>query len=203
MQKCLFYFGDLSYLLKQEYFEDVKNYKCFSEFVSNLKSDELKANEVVNYQYQDLSGNKTPILLSKIINTDYVIHIDRPQHLTVENHNFTQIECNIKSISGVFGLLCVSNFISNIEQFVQDISKEHIGLVFSINSNEDKLDYNIRIFDVNEEAYCPSCNQYEHDDIFAQRSCNCNCNHGIIMNHYKVYAHEIRLNNKRLFVFSS
>ena len=204
MQKCLFYFGDLSYLLKQEYFEDVKNYKCFSEFVSNLKSDELKVNEVVNYQYQDLSGNKTLVLLSKIINAGYVIHIDRPQHLTIKNHNFTPIKCNIKSTSGIFGLICVSNFISNIEKLIQDRSKDHHnGLVFSINSDEDKLDYNIRTFDVNEEAYCQSCNQYEYDDTFAQRSCNCNCNNGVIINHYKVYAHEVRLNNKRLFVFSS
>ena len=204
MQKCLFYFGDLSYLLKQEYFQDVESYNYFSEFVSNLKSDDLKANDVVKHQYQDLSGNKTSILLSKIINADYVIHIDQPKHLTIKNHNFIEIECNIKSISGVFGLLCISNLISNIEQLIQYISKDHHnGLIFSVNSDEDKLNYRIRTFDVNEEAYCPSCNQYEHDDIFAQRSCNCNCNHGIIMNHYKVYAHEIRLNNKRLFVFSS
>lgn len=201
MQKHLFYFGDLICLLKQEYFQDVENYNYFSEFVANLKNTKLKVNEVTNHQYQDLSGNITPILLSKAINTDYVIHIDQPQHLTVENYNFIQIECNIKFISGVFGLLCISNFISNIEQLIQDISKEHNGLVFSINSDEDKLDYRIRTFDVNEEAYCQSCNQYEYDEIFAQRSCN--CNHGIIMNHYKVYAHEIRLNNKHLFVFSS
>lgn len=201
MQKCLFYFGDLSYLLKQEYFQDVESYNYFSEFVSNLKSDDLKANDVVKHQYQDLSGNKTSILLSKIINADYVIHIDRPKHLTIKNHNFTEIECNIKSISGVFGLLCISNFISNIEQLIQDMSKEHNGLIFFVNSDEDKLDYRIRTFDVNEEAYCQLCHQYEHDDSFAQRSCS--CIHGVILNHYTVYAHEIGLNNERLFVVIS
>ena len=69
MAKKLFYFGDLSYLLKQEYFQDVTSYNYFSEFVTNLKSVELKDNKVVKLQYQDLSGNNTPVLLSKAINT--------------------------------------------------------------------------------------------------------------------------------------
>ena len=47
--KHLFYFGDLSYLLKQEYFQDVESYKYFSEFVANLKNTELKTNEVVKF----------------------------------------------------------------------------------------------------------------------------------------------------------
>lgn len=53
MAKKLFYFGDLSYLLKQEYFQDVTSYNYFSEFVTNLKSVELKDNKVVKLQYQE------------------------------------------------------------------------------------------------------------------------------------------------------
>ena len=33
MAKKLFYFGDLSYLLKQEYFQDVKSYKYFQNLL--------------------------------------------------------------------------------------------------------------------------------------------------------------------------
>ena len=205
MYKQLFYFGDLDFLLKQEYFKDKLNYEHFLEFVEKLKNKELETNQVTQLQYKNLTGVNISILLSKTINgyTDYVCYIDQLQHLTIKNHNFFEIECNIKSTSGLFGLLCVSSAIDNVERLIQDISKEHNALVFSINSDEDNLDYHIRTFDVNEEAYCQSCNQYEHDDIFAQRSCNCNCNHSVILNNYQVYAHEIGLNNKRLFVFSS
>ena len=195
----------MDFLLKQEYFKDKLNYEHFLEFVEKLKNKELETNQVTQLQYKNLTGVNTPILLSKTINsyTYYIFHIARPQQLIIKNHNFSEIKCNIKSISSLFGLLCVSSIIDNIEQLIQDISKKHIGLVFSVNSDEDDLDYQIRIFDVNEEVYCPSCNPYEHDDIFAQRSCNCNCNYGIILNNYQVYAHEIGLNNNRLFVVSS
>lgn len=202
----LFYFGDLSYLLKQEYFKDVESYKYFSEFVANLKNTELKANEVTKLQYQDLSGNNTPILLSKAINTDYVIHIDQPQYLTIKNHNFTEIECNIKSTSGIFGLVCVSQFIDNIEQLIQDISKEHIGLVFTINDDclhyGNDLDYQIRTFDIDEETYCHVCNQYEFTNKQQNVDCEC-CDNGVVSFHYQIYAHEVKLDEKRLFVVSN
>ena len=189
MNKQIFYFGDLDLLLKQEYFKDQIDYEKFLKFVENIKTKKLKTNEVVQFQYKDNKGIDTPILLSENL---------------IKNHDFSEIKCNIRMKSGWFGLLCVSDIISNTDKLIQDRSKDHHnGLVFSINSDEDKLDYNIRTFDVNEEAYCQSCNQYEYDDTFAQRSCNCNCNNGVIINHYKVYAHEVRLNNKRLFVFSS
>ena len=207
MNKQIFYFGDLDLLLKQEYFKDQIDYEKFLKFVENIKTKKLKTNEVVQFQYKDNKGIDTPILLSENLNAmclDYVCHIDKPQILSIKNHDFSEIKCNIRMKSGWFGLLCVSDIISNTDKLIQDRSKaHHNGLVFSINSDEDKLDYNIRTFDVNEEAYCQSCNQYEYDDTFAQRSCNCNCNNGVIINHYKVYAHEVRLNNKRLFVFSS
>lgn len=210
MQKrllTLFYFGDLNYLLKQEYFQDVESYKCFSEFVTNLQNVKLKDNEVVKFQYQDLSGNNTPVLLSKTINTDYVIHIDQPKYLTIENHNFTEIECNIKSTSGIFGLVCVSNFIDNIEQLIQDISKEHIGLVFTINDdvylhNENNLDYQVRTFDIDEETYCHVCNQYEFTNEQQNVDCEC-CDNGVVTYHYQIFAHEVKLNEKRLFVVSN
>ena len=207
MAKKLFYFGDLSYLLKQEYFQDVTSYNYFSEFVTNLKSVELKDNKVVKLQYQDLSGNNTPVLLSKAINTDYVIHIDQPQYLTIENHNFTEIECNIKSISGIFGLVCVLQFIDNVEQLIQDISKEHIGLVFTINDdvclfNENNLDYQIRTFDINEETYCHVCNQYELTNDRQNVDCE-RCDNGVVFFHYQIYAYEVKLDEKRLFVVSN
>lgn len=203
--KHLFYFGDLSYLLKQEYFQDVESYKYFSEFVANLKNTELRTNEVVKFQYQDLSGNNTPVLLSKAINTDYVIHIDQPQQLTIKNHNFSEMECNIKSISGIFGLLCVSSVIDNIEQLIQDISKEHIGLVFTINddcSYGNDLDYQIRTFDIDEETYCHVCNQYEFTNEQQNVDCDC-CDNGVVSSHYQIYAHEVKLAEKRLFVVSN
>lgn len=202
----LFYFGDLSYLLKQKYFKDVESYKYFSEFVANLKNTELKANEVTKLQYQDLSGNNTPILLSKAINTDYVIHIDQPQYLTIKNHNFTEIECNIKVTSGRFGLLCISQFVDNIEQLIQDISKEHIGLIFTINDDcshyGNDLDYQIRTFDIDEEAYCHVCNQYEFTNEQKNVDCEC-CDNGVVTYHYQISAHEVKLNEKRLFVVSN
>ena len=203
----LFYFGDLSVLLKHEYFKDVESYNYFSEFVANLKNTELKDNEVVKLQYQDLSGNNTPVLLSKAVNTDYVIHIDQPQYLTIKNHNFTEIECNIKSTSGIFGLVCVSNFIDNIEQLIQDISKEHIGLVFTINDdvylhNENNLDYQVRTFDIDEETYCHVCNQYEFTNEQQNVDCEC-CDNGVVTYHYQIFAHEVKLNEKRLFVVSN
>lgn len=205
--KHLFYFGDLSYLLKQEYFQDVESYKYFSEFVANLKNTELKTNEVVKFQYQDLSGNNTPVLLSKAINTDYIIHIEQPQYLTIENHNFTEIECNIKSTSGIFGLVCVSKIINNIEQLIQDISKEHIGLIFTINNDEwlpyeNNLDYKNSTLDVDEETYCHVCNQYEFVNEQQNVDCDC-CDNGAVSSHYQIYAHEVKLAEKRLFVVSN
>lgn len=178
----------------------------FSEFVANLKNTELKANEVTKLQYQDLSGNNTPILLSKAINTDYVIHIDQPQYLTIKNHNFTEIECNIKVTSGRFGLLCISQFVDNIEQLIQDISKEHIGLIFTINDDcshyGNDLDYQIRTFDIDEEAYCHVCNQYEFTNEQKNVDCEC-CDNGVVTYHYQISAHEVKLNEKRLFVVSN
>lgn len=190
VKKQLFYFGDLDSLLKQEYFKDKLSHDHFGEFVEHLKNTELKDNDVVKLQYQDLSGNNTPISLSKAINTDYVIHIDQPQQLTIKNHNFTEMECNIKSKSGLFGLLCVSSVMDNIEQLIQDISKEHIGLIFSINNNvcfsvdfdKNNLDYKSSTLDMDGESYC-------------------DC--GVVSYHYQIYAHEIKLNNKRLFVVNN
>ena len=190
VKKQLFYFGDLDFLLKQEYFKDKLSHDHFGEFVAHLKNTELKSDEVVRLQYEDLSGNNTPVLLSKsIVNIDYVIHIDQPQYLTIENHNFTEIECNIKSISGLFGLLCVSSVIDNVEQLIQDISKEHIGLIFSINNvcfsvdfDKNNLDYKSSTLDMDGESYC-------------------DC--GVVSYHYQIYAHEIKLNNKRLFVVNN
>lgn len=207
MHKQLFYFGDLDLLLKQEYFKDKLNYEHFLEFVANFKNTELKSDEVVRLQYEDLSGNNTPVLLSKpIVNIDYVIHIDQPQYLTIENHNFTEIECNIKSTSGIFGLVCVSQFIDNIEQLIQDISKEHIGLVFTINDDclhyGNDLDYQIRTFDIDEETYCHVCNQYEFTNKQQNVDCEC-CNNGVVSSHYQISTHEVKLNEKRLFVVSN
>lgn len=208
MHKQLFYFGDLDLLLKQEYFKDKLNYEHFLEFVANFKNTELKTNEVVKLQYQDLSGNHIPVLLSEsVVNIDYVIHIDQPQYLTIENHNFTEIECNIKSISGIFGLLCVSSVIDNIEQLIQDISKEHIGLIFTINNNvclfnENNLDYQIRTFDINEETYCHVCNQYELTNDRQNVDCE-RCDNGVVTYNYQISAHEVKLNEKRLFVVSN
>ena len=94
MYKQLFYFGDLDFLLKQEYFKDKLNYEHFLEFVEKLKNKELETNQVSQLQYKNLTGINTPILLSKTINgyTDYVCCIDQPQHLTIKNHNFSEIE---------------------------------------------------------------------------------------------------------------
>ena len=44
MYKQLFYFGDLDFLLKQEYFKDKLNYEHFLEFVEKLKNKELETN---------------------------------------------------------------------------------------------------------------------------------------------------------------
>jgi hypothetical protein len=190
MHKQLFYFGDLDFLLKEEYFKNKLNYKYFLEFVEKLKNKEFETNPVLQLQYKDLTGVNNPILLSKAINTDYVCHIDQPQQLTIKNHNFTEMECNIKSKSGLFGLLCVSSVMDNIEQLIQDISKEHIGLIFSINNNvcfsvdfdKNNLDYKSSILDMDGESYC-------------------DC--GVVSYHYQIYAHEIKLNNKRLFVVNN
>lgn len=203
----LFYFGDLSYLLKQEYFQDVKSYNYFSEFVANLKNIELKTNEVTKLQYQNLSGDNTPVLLSKAINTDYVIHIDQPQQLTIKNHNFSEMECNIKFTSGLCGLVCVSSVIDNIEQLIQDISKEHIGLVFTINNDEclpyeNNLDYKAGIFAIDGETYCDVCNQHEFVNERQNVDCDC-CNNGVVYYRYQIDAHEVKLNEKRLFVVNS
>jgi hypothetical protein len=208
MHKQLFYFGDLDLLLKQEYFKDKLNYEHFLEFVANFKNTELKTNEVVKLQYQDLSGNHIPVLLSEsVVNIDYVIHIDHFDHLTIENHNFTEIECNIKSTSGIFGLVCVSQFIDNIEQLIQDISKEHIGLVFTINDDclhyGNDLDYQIRTFDIDEETYCHVCNQYEFTNKQQNVDCECCNNNGVVSSHYQISTHEVKLNKKRLFVVSN
>lgn len=206
VKKQLFYFGDLDFLLKQEYFKDKLSHDHFGEFVAHLKNTELKSDEVVRLQYEDLSGNNTPVLLSKAINIDYVIHIDQPQQLTIKNHNFSEMECNIKSISGIFGLLCVSSVIDNIEQLIQDISKEHIGLIFTINDDcshyGNDLDYQIRTFDIDEETYCHVCNQYEFTN--EQQNVDCEyCDNGVVTYHYQISAHEVKLNEKRLFVVSN
>ena len=121
VKKQLFYFGDLDFLLKQEYFKDKLSHDYFGEFVAHLKNTELKSDEVVRLQYEDLSGNNTPVLLSKsIVNIDYVIHIDQPQQLTIKNHNFSEMECNIKSTYldwYVFhNLLIILNNLSKIYQ---------------------------------------------------------------------------------------
>ena len=206
IEKQLFYFGDLEFLLKQEYFKDKLTYKHFLEFIENLKNKELQTNEVVQFQYQDLTGTNTPILLSKTINTDYVCCIDKPQQILIENYNFSEIECNIKSKSGLFGLLCVSSVIDNVKQLIQDLSKEQIGLIFSINNNVDfyknNLDYKVTTFDTDAETYCHICKQSEF--VNRQQNLDCkDCDHSIVSYHYQIYAHEIKFNNKRLFMINN
>lgn len=97
MNKQIFYFGDLDLLLKQEYFKDQIDYEKFLKFVENIKTQELKTNEVVQFQYKDNKGIDTPILLSENLNAmclDYICHIDKPQILSIKNHDFSEIKCN-------------------------------------------------------------------------------------------------------------
>lgn len=103
-------------------------------------------------------------------------------------------------------MLCISQFVDNIEQLIQDISKEHIGLIFTINDDcshyGNDLDYQIRTFDIDEEAYCHVCNQYEFTNEQKNVDCEC-CDNGVVTYHYQISAHEVKLNEKRLFVVSN